>query len=186
MTSSLSFYNLLIYDYIENFFAVSEHAVNLYSSTKISTTIFFSTNVAIKDYIQVNVSREIINLSISFYDSKFRDTIDMKHSHHNESANFFEFEIWDYQVLSQSNVVIKLNKTTNASYIWDKIKQRIVNFDTMKISNAKIQYLKDQELDEAFFWHVVANRIDCESLIMNVNKISHCKMFWKLMLKLVL
>ena len=70
----------------------------------------------------------------------------------------FEKGIWDYKVLPQAGT----------SYSWDRAKKIIVSYDTLAISNAKVDYIKKMKLGGGMFWELSGDRKDSGSLITNV------------------
>ena len=176
LTPYLDFYNLLAFDYAGNWSSVSGHAANLYTSTRFPSATPFSTDAAIKDYINAGVPPEKINLGMPLYGRDFQHTDGMGRPFRGVGKGSWDPEVWDYKALSQSGALVLFDNTANASYSWDETNKIVVSFDVWNVSNAKIQYIKDQRLGGAFFWELSGDKSGCESLVVNVSKISNCRM----------
>ena len=114
---------------------------------------------------------------MSLYDCVFQQTDSMKKSFHSISKDSFEKNIWDYKVLSQTDTVEQMNQQMRVSYSWDGVKKIIVSYNTLATLNVKVNYIKNNKLDEDMFWKLSRDRNDSDSLIVNVS-ILIIKLLW--------
>jgi chitinase len=164
----LDFVNVITYDYVEYFDIVIAHQSNLYSSIyNDSQFTSFFTNVAIKYYINAEISIIMINLDMSFYDCVFQHTNNIRKSFHDVDENFFEKEIWDHKALFQSNAIEQINQQVRISYNWNEKKRLIISYDTITIFNMKVDYIKKNNLESDMFWELSENEQKKNNLIDN-------------------
>ncbi len=117
MISYLDFVNVMTYDYVESFDTVTAHQSNLYPSIYNDSrfTPFF-TDVAIKYYINAEISTTMINLGMPLYDRAFQHTNDMGKPFHDVDEGSFEKGIWDHKALPQSDAIEQMNQQVKVSY----------------------------------------------------------------------
>lgn len=168
MVTYLDFFNLMAYDYAGSFANVTGHQANLYPSTENSPSTPFCTESAIRDYIKAGVPADKINLGMPLYGRAFQRTDGMGKLFHGVGEGSFEKGIWDYKVLPQAGAVEQMDQQAGASYSWDGAKKIIVSYDTLAMSNAKVDYIKKNKLGGGMFWELSGDRKDSGSLITNV------------------
>ena len=169
MTSYLDFLIITVYNYTDFWSNITEHQVNLYSFTDNSECTLFSTNITFKDYIKFDVSADKIIMSISLYSHVFKQINDMSKYFHDVDENFFENDIWNYKILLQTNAVKQMNCQTSVSYSWNQIRRVIISYDNLVMSNLKVKYIKNNELDKDMFWELSDDQKNNSSLIINIS-----------------
>ncbi len=83
----------------------------------------------------------MINLDMPLYGRAFQHTDDMKKPFHDVGEDSFERGIWNYKVLPHAGAVEQMNQQMRASYCWDEEKSLIISYDTIAISNMKVDYI---------------------------------------------
>ena len=168
MTPFLDFYNLMAYDFTGIFSTVTGYTANLYPSVRTPSATPFSADAAIKYYVEAGVPPDKINLMMPLYGRDFHDTSGMGQPFHGVGKGSWEPGVWDYKALPQPGTKILSDNAAVAEYTWDTTRKVIVSFDTVVVSNKKIQYIKDHGLGGAGFWELSGDKSGNQSLVINV------------------
>ncbi|KAL9628715.1 MAG: hypothetical protein Q9164_007166, partial [Protoblastenia rupestris] len=163
----LDFLNLLAYDYAGSWNPTTGHQANLYQSSIYPKSTPFSTDAALKDYIKAGITPDKINLGMPLYGRSFQHTDGLGNPSYGVDKGSWQPGVWDYKVLPPAGAVENIDQQANASYSWDISKRIVVSYDTLAISNAKVDYIRSNRLGGGMFWELSGDRNDSYSLVAN-------------------
>ena len=80
-------------------------------------------------------------------------------------AGSWEAGIWDYKVLPKPGTNVQCDNATKACWSYDAANKELISFDVPESVEAKVAYIKDNNLGGSVFWEASADKLGTESLI---------------------
>ncbi|KAK2630617.1 hypothetical protein QTJ16_001437 [Diplocarpon rosae] len=175
MDDSLSFWNLMGYDYSGSWDKIAAHSSNLLPDEKSNLSTPFSSEAPLKYYVDAGISPLSINLGMPLYGRAFANTRGLGQPFNNTGStigSYDEANVWDVKDLpiEGSNATVYNLKKIGASYSYDASKQYLVSYDTPKNAKVKAEYIEKHGYGGAMWWEISQDRQDSDSLIKTVVK----------------
>ncbi|CAE6496434.1 unnamed protein product, partial [Rhizoctonia solani] len=161
MDPSLTFWNLMAYDYAGSWSTTSDDQANLYGPTNSDT----ETDSAIKYYIANGATTSKLVMGMPLYGRAFENTNGIRQSFSGVGTGTWEAGVYDYKALPLSGAVVYEDSTLGSSYSYDSSKKELVSYDTPNIIRQKAAYIKDKGLGGGMFWELSSDKKGADSLV---------------------
>ncbi|KAK3933849.1 chitinase [Diplogelasinospora grovesii] len=160
MADFTDFFNLM--DYAGSFSAFSGHQANLYPNPNNSNTTPFSTDKAIKDYIQAGVPSNKIVLGMLTYGRHFSGTAGLGKTFTITNSTT---DVYEYNTLPKPGATEMNDMIAGATYSYDPVSKELISYDTVSSVQHKVGYIQSRSLRGGMFWEASGDRNDSSSLI---------------------
>ncbi|KAB5589553.1 Glycoside hydrolase family 18 protein [Ceratobasidium theobromae] len=161
MDPSLTFWNLMAYDYSGDWSSAADDQANLYGPT----TTGFDTNTAIQWYTANGATASKIALGMPIYGRSFENTGGRGQSYSGVGTGTWDSGVYDYKALPLSGAVVYEDSSRGSSYSYDSSKREWVSYDTPNIIRQKAAYAVSKGLAGGMFWELSADKTGSESLV---------------------
>ncbi|CAE6494650.1 unnamed protein product, partial [Rhizoctonia solani] len=164
MDSSLTFWNLMAYDYagvwpgqtitndLANLFAPSPHAG-------------INTDSVIKWYKGKGVTPSKLVMGMPLYGRSFAETKGIREAYNGAGAGKWEAGVYDYKNLPLSGAEVRIDKDRVSSYSYNRETKELVSHDTPEITRQKAEYINKHSLGGAMFWELSGDKKGADSLV---------------------
>ena len=153
MTPLLDFYNLMAYDYAGSWDQSAGHQANIYPSDSVPAATPFSTEAALKHYINVNgVPPSKMILGMPLYGRAFTNTDGPGSGFNGVGPGSWENGVWDYKALPQPGVTEQVDTQAGASWSYDSSARTMVSYDNQQMSHMKAEFVKLRGLGGGMWW----------------------------------
>ncbi|KAK6585078.1 hypothetical protein PZA11_001805 [Diplocarpon coronariae] len=172
MDKYLSFWNFMGYDYSGSWDKITAHSSNVFPDPNSNITTPFSSNNALKWYVESGVAPQRINLGMPLYGRGFANTKGIGQPFNNSGAttgSYDEANVWDYKDLTINGVETNVPEI-GASYSYDATKKYLISFDNKQNAEFKATYVVKYRLGGAMWWEVSQDKQNDDSLIRAVVK----------------
>jgi chitinase len=157
--------NLMAYDFAGSFSDLTGHQANLFPSTDNPDSTPFSTDVAVKSYIDGGVPAEKLILGMPIYGRAFTGTDGPGKAFSGVGQGSWEAGIWDYKVLPQAGATEEYDEAIGATWSYDAASKTLISYDTPAMIKTKVSYLQGLGLGGSMFWEASADKTGDASLI---------------------
>jgi chitinase len=160
--------NLMGYDYAGAFGPSSSytgHQANLFPNPNNPKSTLFSTDAAIKAYLDGGVPARKLVLGMPIYGRGFLGTDGLGTSFNGIGEVDWEACTWDYKSLPKSGAEVKFDSVAHATYSWDPSIRELIAFDTPDMVVEKVSYVRGHGLGGSMFWEASGDRAGAQSLI---------------------
>ncbi|KAG9082809.1 hypothetical protein FRC07_014087, partial [Ceratobasidium sp. 392] len=123
MDASLSFWNLMAYDYAGSWSTTSDDQANLYGPTNSKT----DTDTAVKWYIANGATASKIAMGMPLYGRAFEQTNGIRQPFNGIGTGTWEAGVYDYKALPIAGATVTENSALGASYSYDSSKKELVS-----------------------------------------------------------
>ncbi|KAK3055909.1 Chitinase 4 [Extremus antarcticus] len=152
MDQYLDFWNLMAYDFAGSWDAQAGHQANIYASRKDAKCTPFSTDHAVKHYINQGIHPSNIVLGMPLYGRAFQNTKGPGHSFSGVGEGSWENGVWDYKALPRPGAEVVHDAEAIASYCYDGNSKLMVSYDSPQVAAEKVQYIKSTGLGGGMWW----------------------------------
>jgi chitinase len=159
MDSSLTFWNLMAYDYAGSWSTVTDHQANVYGGAITG----FSTDTAVNYYLSKGATASKVLMGMPLYGRGWTGTAGFQKPFSGLSQGSFETGIWDYKVLPLSGSAVTEDNVNIASYSYGN--SELVSYDTPNIIRKKVAYANSKGFAGSMFWELSNDRHDSNSLV---------------------
>lgn len=159
--------NLMGYDYAGAFgpSSYTGHQANLFPNPNNPNSTLFSTDAAVKAYLDGGVPARKLVLGMPMYGRGFLGTDGLGKPFSGIGEGDWEAGIWDYKSLPKSGAKVKFDSVAHATYSWDPSIGELITFDTPDMVIEKVSYSKSHGLGGSMFWEASGDRAGAQSLI---------------------
>ncbi|KAG8759945.1 hypothetical protein FRC12_009648 [Ceratobasidium sp. 428] len=161
MDASLSFWNLMAYDYAGSWSTTSDDQANLYGPTNSKT----DTDTAVKWYTANGAAANKIALGMPLYGRAFEQTNGIRQPFNGIGTGTWEAGVYDYKALPISGAKVTENSALGSSYSYDSAKKELVSYDTPNIIRQKAAYIKSKGLAGGMFWELSSDKTGADNLV---------------------
>ncbi|KAG8736566.1 hypothetical protein FRC11_002573 [Ceratobasidium sp. 423] len=161
MDKSLTFWNLMAYDYAGSWSTTSDDQANLYGPTNSDT----DTDTAIKYYVANGATTSKIVMGMPLYGRAFESTNGIRQPFSGIGPGTWEAGVYDYKALPMSGATVVEDSSRGSSYSYDSSKKELVSYDTPNIIRQKAAYIKDKGLGGGMFWELSSDKKGADSLV---------------------
>ncbi|CAE6514559.1 unnamed protein product [Rhizoctonia solani] len=161
MDPSLTFWNLMAYDYAGSWSTTSDDQANLYGPTNSDT----DTDTAVKWYVANGATTSKIVMGMPLYGRAFESTSGIRQPFNGIGPGTWEAGVYDYKALPLSGAAVFEDSSRGASYSYDSSKKELVSYDTPNIIRQKAAYIKDKGLGGGMFWELSSDKKGADSLV---------------------
>ena len=157
--------NLMGYDYAGSFSADTGHQANLFPNLNSPKSTPFSTDVAVKAYLDGGVQASKLVLGMPMYGRGFIGTKGLGSPFSGIGQGDWEAGIWDYKSLPKSGAKVEFDSIAHATYSWDPSTEELITYDTPDMVIEKVSYLKSHGLGGSLFWEASGDQVGAKSLV---------------------
>jgi chitinase len=157
--------NLMAYDFAGSFSDFTGHQANLYANPDNPNSTPFSTDAAVKGYLDAGVPAEKLVLGMPIYGRGYTGTDGLGQTFTGVGQGTWEAGVWDYNALPKPGASIEYDDVAHATYSWDPSTKELISFDTPDMITEKVDYLKGLGLGGSMFWEASADGTGDDSLI---------------------
>ncbi|EJF63958.1 hypothetical protein DICSQDRAFT_134540 [Dichomitus squalens LYAD-421 SS1] len=161
MDASLTFWNLMAYDYAGSWLTFADNQANVYGGTRTNV----STDKAVTFYLANGATAGKINVGIPLYGRAFENTTGLGAPYNGVGPGTIQAGIYSYNVLPLSGATVFENTTDITSYSYDASKGELVSYDTPHIATLKAQYVQSKGLAGSMFWDLSTDKTGSDSLV---------------------
>ncbi|KAF8598735.1 glycoside hydrolase family 18 and carbohydrate-binding module family 5 protein [Ceratobasidium sp. AG-I] len=161
MDPSLTFWNLMAYDYAGSWSTTSDDQANLYGPTLSNT----DTDTAVKWYAANGATTSKIAMGMPLYGRAFESTSGIRQPFSGIGPGTWEAGVYDYKALPLSGATVVENAALGSSYSYDSSKKELVSYDTPNIIRQKAAYIKSKGLAGGMFWELSADKSGADNLV---------------------
>ncbi|CAE6354217.1 unnamed protein product [Rhizoctonia solani] len=161
MDKSLTFWNLMAYDYAGSWSTTSDDQANLYGPTNSDT----DTDSAIKWYTANGATTSKIVMGLPLYGRAFESTNGIRQPFNGIGPGTWEAGVYDYKALPLAGAAVFEDSSRGASYSYDSSKKELVSYDTPNIIRQKAAYIKSKGLGGGMFWELSSDKKGADSLV---------------------
>lgn len=161
MDPSLTFWNLMAYDYAGSWSTTSDDQANLYGPTNSAT----DTDTAIKWYVANGATTSKIAMGMPLYGRAFENTDGIRKPFNGIGPGTWEAGVYDYKALPLSGAKVVEDSTLGSSYSYDATKKELVSYDTPNIIRQKAAYIKNKGLAGGMFWELSSDKTGADNLV---------------------
>ncbi|KAB5589554.1 Glycoside hydrolase family 18 protein [Ceratobasidium theobromae] len=161
MDPSLTYWNLMAYDYSGEWSSAADDQANLYGPT----TTGFDTNTAIQWYTANGATASKIALGMPIYGRAFQNTDGRGKSYRGVGDGTWDKGVYDYKALPLSGAVVREDSARGSSYTYDSKKREWVSYDSPNIVRQKSKYAMSKGLAGGMFWELAADKAGSQSLV---------------------
>ena len=174
MDRYLDFWNLMAYDYAGSWDSTAGHQANLYTSKSNPGCTPFSSLNAVCYYREQGISSSKLVLGMPLYGRAFTCTDGPGTSFSGTGEGSWEPGVWDFKALPQEGAQEQISDEVGASWSYDPSKRLMISYDTAKIAERKVDFIKNQGLGGVMWWESSGDKTGGESLIGTVNTPKSC------------
>ena len=162
---------LMAYDYAGSWDKTSGHQSALHADKTNPEATKFNTEDAVKAYLQKGVPADKISLGMPLYGRSFMGTkgIGMPYSAAGDGSN--GEGTWLYKDLPRPGATEFWDPVVVAAYSLDNSTGELVTYDTVKSTEVKMEWVKDNGLAGAMFWEASGDKTGTDSLVGKVSDI---------------
>ncbi|KAF1984067.1 glycoside hydrolase family 18 protein [Aulographum hederae CBS 113979] len=168
MDQYLDWMNLMAYDYAGSWDHCAGHQSNLYPSKHNPGCTPFSTECAVKYYVQHGVPADKIVLGMPLYGRAFQSTGGPGKPFQGIGEGSWEQGVWDFKALPRLGSHIHHDKELGASYCFDSSNGNMVSYDTVDMALQKVNFIRENGLGGVMWWESSGDKTGNESIIRNV------------------
>ena len=168
MASVLDFFNFMGYDYAGSWDRVAGHMANLHPSPSHPACTPFSTDAAVRDYINAGVPSHKIVLGMPLYGRAFQNTKGLGKEFSGVGEGSWENGVWDYKALPRPNSTESVDHHAVGSYCYNAGNGLLVSYDNVEVAERKVDYIKHHGLGGAMWWELSGDTNDHRSLVATV------------------
>ncbi|KAK4234789.1 glycoside hydrolase [Achaetomium macrosporum] len=168
MDRYLDFWNLMAYDYAGSWDSVAGHQANLYPCRSNAACTPFSTDAAVRHYINQGVAPSKIVMGMPLYGRAFQGTEGLGKPYSGIGEGTWENGVHDYKKLPLEGSEVRVDEDAVASYCYHPERKVLVSYDTVDLARRKADYIKRHRLGGGMWWESSADKEGPESLIGNV------------------
>ncbi|KAG8736103.1 hypothetical protein FRC10_009701 [Ceratobasidium sp. 414] len=161
MDPSLSFWNLMAYDYAGSWSTTSDDQANLYGPTNSQT----DTDTSVKWYIANGATTSKIAMGMPLYGRAFEQTNGIRQPFNGIGTGTWEAGVYDYKALPIAGAQVIENSALGSSYSYDSSKKELVSYDTPNIIRQKAAYIKSKGLAGGMFWELSSDKQGADNLV---------------------
>ncbi|CAE6403432.1 unnamed protein product, partial [Rhizoctonia solani] len=161
MDKSLTFWNLMAYDYAGSWSTTSDDQANLYGPTNSDT----DTDSAIKWYTANGATTSKIVMGLPLYGRAFESTNGIRQPFNGIGPGTWEAGVYDYKALPLAGAAVFEDSSRGSSYSYDSSKKELVSYDTPNIIRQKAAYIKSKGLGGGMFWELSSDKKGTDSLV---------------------
>ena len=156
MDASVSFWNLMAYDYAGSWDARAGHQANLYASPMHPACTPFSTAAAVDAYVQAGVRPDKIVLGMPLYGRAFQGTSGPGHTFAGTGEGSWEQGVWDYKALPLAGHGEQHDcygeDACGASWSYSRDGRCMVSYDTVEMARVKAAFVRERGLGGGMWW----------------------------------
>lgn len=146
LNPSVDHYNFMGYDYAGSFSQLTAHSANLFANPSLPNTTPFSTDKAIKAYIDLNVNASMIILGMPLHGHGFNNTDGLGKAFAKPVKADQEHGFIDYRLLPMAGPKVIEDMDLGASYSYDSQTREFISYDTPNITAVKTRYVMEHHL----------------------------------------
>ncbi|KXS97728.1 hypothetical protein AC578_8857 [Pseudocercospora eumusae] len=167
MDQYLDFWNMMAYDFAGSWDSTAGHQANIYPSQQRPGCTPFSTDFAVRYYIDHGIHPSKIVLGMPLYGRAFQQTDGPGCGYSGVGEGSWENGVWDYKALPRPGAQVCHDQQAIASWCYDPASKTMVSYDTPQVAAQKVQYIKQVGLGGAMWWESSGDRpaSEGESLI---------------------
>lgn len=167
MDDTLTYWNLMAYDYSGSWSTVSDDHANLFPG---KTTTGFSTNASIQYYLGQGASKSKMVMGTPLYGHGFANTDGIRKPFSGVGAGSWEDGIWDYKDLPRPYSTVTEERDSVAAYCYNATTRLLVSYDTPKVVARKAAYVNQNDLAGTMHWELSADKKGADSLVLTSGK----------------
>ncbi|KAL5611713.1 uncharacterized protein BROUX77_001869 [Berkeleyomyces rouxiae] len=170
----LDYINLMSYDYGGSWSEVSGYLANLHPSEENTRATPLNTADVVDAYLKAGVPSHKLILGMPTYGRSFENTDGIAKSFTKPAEGkvvtpgvdgTWEVGAWDYKALPVAGAQEFDDEKAVAHYSYDEKKKQLITFDTPKIAEKKVDFLREKRLGGAMFWEASGDKQGDDSLI---------------------
>lgn len=161
----LDFINLMAYDYAGSWDHCSGHQANLYPSQSHPSCTPFSTDAAMRDYINSGIPSSKMVVGMPLYGRAFQNTGGPGQPFSGVGEGSWENGVWDYKALPRPGSHVHYDESIGASYCFNPGDNTMVSYDTPELASKKVRFIEEHRLGGAMWWESSGDKPGAESLI---------------------
>ncbi|KAL5611655.1 hypothetical protein BROUX41_000764 [Berkeleyomyces rouxiae] len=170
----LDYINLMGYDYSGSWSPVTGHLANVYPSEENPQSSLTRSSDVVDAYLEAGVPSHKLILGMPTYGRSFENTDGIAKSFTKPAEGkvvtpgvdgTWEVGAWDYKALPVAGAQEFDDEKAVAHYSYDEKKKQLITFDTPKIVEKKVDFLREKRLGGAMFWEASGDKQGDDSLI---------------------
>ncbi|KAK3905797.1 glycoside hydrolase [Staphylotrichum tortipilum] len=166
MDPLLDAWHLMAYDYAGSWDSTTGHQANLFVDPNNMVATKFSTEAAVKGYVDGGVPVGKIVLGMPLYGRAFENTTGMGKPYNGVGEGSIQPGIWLIKDLPRQGGATEVyDDVAGASYSFDEGKGELVSYDTVGSVKKKVEYLRGKGMGGAVFWEAAGDKQGEGSLV---------------------